>query len=147
MSVPAGCCHSLLIHVKSCQKKWTSQQEQQPKDKRRPLPPLPEELADQKDPSKLAASSEQASLPLTSAEIDAFNARMFSVFDRAALAVCKHCSRSFSDEAFVRHSKVCSAEKPFKPLKVDSSGCESHWARPHCVIDHVIASSRNCPIP
>jgi hypothetical protein len=107
---------SLLIHIKTCQKKWLAEEAQKPVKARRSLPPPPRELADPSNASKLAASAKDIKLPTSAADIDAFNARSMSVWDSASLNGCPHCGRTFTAEPFARHQKVCSAEKPFKPL-------------------------------
>lgn len=137
--------HSLLIHVKSCQKKWVKQNEQQPPGKRRPLPPPPPELADPGDPSSLASSTDALLLPSKPEDIDAFNARMFSYWDQVSLEGCPHCGRTFNQEALDKHKKVCSAQKPFKPLHKSSSegyvGCPP--ALLILILRFVVLSSRS----
>ena len=45
-----------------------------------------------------------------------FNEDAFQNFNDNALVPCKHCSRTFLPEALKIHRKICTAEKPFKPL-------------------------------
>eukprot|EP00873_Tetraselmis_striata_P004724 jgi/Tetstr1/424988/TSEL_015458.t1 len=113
---------SLLIHIKTCQKKWLAQEAQKPGKERRALPDPPPELADPSDPAKVAASNKDVSLPTSAAAVDAFNARMLSVWDTASLNSCPHCGRTFTAEPFTRHQKICSAERPFKPLSSAAKG-------------------------
>ena len=53
-----------------------------------------------------------ASPSLTS---DALNDAAYRHWAENVLEVCPHCTRSFTPEALVHHSKACTAEKPAKP--------------------------------
>ena len=54
-------------------------------------------------------------LQLTAHRSAAFNARMFEVYNSASLVKCGHCGRSFNEEAFAKHQKLCTAETPGGP--------------------------------
>jgi hypothetical protein len=53
---------------------------------------------------------------LNEEEMIQFNEDAFQNFNDNALVPCKHCSRTFLPEALKIHRKICTAEKPFKPL-------------------------------
>ncbi|WIA23723.1 hypothetical protein OEZ85_000409 [Tetradesmus obliquus] len=85
--VPAS---SLLIHVPQCAAKWCQQHNA---------------AAAPAAPPELPSSAEQ--LPRGAAAVEAFNAAMSSYWQQAALQRL---------EALASHSKVCTAERPHKPL-------------------------------
>lgn len=95
-----GSC-SLKIHIPQCLGKWNKVNAMKPAGERRATPTTPPEL--------------QTALPMDTLSIDAFNNKMSALFTRASLATCSHCGRSFSDEAFIRHQKICRREHPAKP--------------------------------
>jgi hypothetical protein len=92
---------SLMIHVPQCQEKWLQKEEQKPKNERRKLPLCPSVLDDP--------------LPTDPAGIDEFNSTMFSIYNGVSLCQCPHCGRSFNEEAFKTHQKMCTAETPGGP--------------------------------
>ena len=69
---------------------------------RRALPPPPPELTED--------------LPTDPAGMDQFNASMYAYWDRVSLIVCRICTRSFRQEPFEKHAKVCTADNPGGPL-------------------------------
>ena len=44
------------------------------------------------------------------------NVQAFDDYNEKALETCPNCHRSFNPQAFKRHGKICSAERPFNPL-------------------------------
>lgn len=46
-----------------------------------------------------------------------FNEEAFDGFNKNALIPCKHCNRTFLPDSLKIHRKICTAERPFKPLK------------------------------
>jgi hypothetical protein len=58
-------------------------------------------------------------LPTDPVAIDAFNAKMASIFSGAghgeeSMKECEHCSRAFREAALMQHQRLCTAEKPMK---------------------------------
>ena len=102
---------SLPIHIPQCQDKWAQKEAQKPKRERRAPPPCPFDV--------------DAPLPRDAAGIDDFNARMFEVYNGASLCQCTHCGRSFHEEAFARHAKMCTAETPGGPHARRAAGAAS----------------------
>jgi hypothetical protein len=92
---------SLAIHIPQCQDKWLQKEEQKSKAERRPLPNCPFILDDP--------------LPTDPAGIDEFNSTMFSVYNGVSLCQCPYCKRSFHEEAFKKHQKLCTSETPGGP--------------------------------
>ncbi|KAK3274927.1 hypothetical protein CYMTET_16918 [Cymbomonas tetramitiformis] len=95
---------SLLIHIPQCQQKWLTAEASKPPKERRALPAAPNEL-------EWVSSANR----LSEADIDEFNDRMYHLWETRGLMTCKHCGRSFKEEAFKRHSKGCTAASPSKP--------------------------------
>ncbi|CAG9459987.1 unnamed protein product [Pedinophyceae sp. YPF-701] len=77
---------SLPIHVKKCKEMWSKRSE-------RPMPAEPPELAEP--------------LPKAAAAIEAFNNKMFDIYNGASLARCPGCSRTFNEEALAKHMPSC----------------------------------------
>jgi zinc-finger of a C2HC-type len=99
---------SLPIHVPQCQEKWVKKEETKSKADRRRLPACPLDLDEP--------------LPLNGDDIDAFNMRMFDIYNGVSLCQCVHCGRSFNSEAFERHKKLCTAETPGGPHAMRAPG-------------------------
>ncbi|KAL4503233.1 hypothetical protein ABPG72_000839 [Tetrahymena utriculariae] len=95
---------SLAIHLKTCEQKWHIEQEKLPKKDRRPLP---------KPPAQLEALLKGE---ISMDQMESYNNKAFDSYNTDALYPCKHCNRTFTQTALQHHSKVCTAEKPFKPL-------------------------------
>lgn len=49
-------------------------------------------------------------------EMIKFNEEAFNGFNENALVPCHHCGRTFLPDSLKIHRKICTAEKPFKPL-------------------------------
>ncbi|GIL72949.1 hypothetical protein Vretimale_4597 [Volvox reticuliferus] len=94
---------SLMVHIPQCQKKWVMVEAQKPRREQRPLPPMPPEL-------------ERGVLPTRPEEVEEFNSRMYSYWDKVSLVACPICARTFRPDAFERHAKVCTPDNPGGPL-------------------------------
>ena len=46
-----------------------------------------------------------------------FNEEAFNGFNQNALVPCRYCNRTFLPDSLKIHRKICTADKPFKPLK------------------------------
>ena len=55
-------------------------------------------------------------LPKDQHGIDDFNRRMQEHYERYSLVRCPNCERTFQWEAFAKHEKVCTPEKPMKAV-------------------------------
>ncbi|KAK9848940.1 hypothetical protein WJX84_004493 [Apatococcus fuscideae] len=93
---------SLGIHVPQCQKKWIDQESQKDPRERRPLPEAPKQLA-------------SGGPPKTAQEIAEYNSQANKQFEEKCMNGCPYCNRTFSDEAWVKHQRICSAARPFRP--------------------------------
>mmetsp|Transcript_16 Transcript_16/g.48 ORF Transcript_16/g.48 Transcript_16/m.48 type:complete len:421 (-) Transcript_16:227-1489(-) len=108
---------SLGIHLPQCLTKWQADEERRAPDERRRRPPPPEELADPNNPAVIRNFKDgvaEGVLPSHPLEVEAFNARMESYFEKASLAQCPNCGRTFNWEALERHKKTCTADNPMK---------------------------------
>ena len=97
---------SIKIHLKTCKKKWKIEQSRKPRKERRKLPEAPmgfDDLINNKKASKK--------------KIFEMNNMAFDNYNEQSLESCKFCNRSFNSEAFVKHKRLCTAEKPFKILQ------------------------------
>lgn len=54
-------------------------------------------------------------LPTDPVQIDAFNAKMAAIRNGEQIFACEHCGHSFHATAMKNHTKLCTAERPFKP--------------------------------
>eukprot|EP00210_Caulerpa_lentillifera_P002406 g2307.t1 len=100
---------SLLIHIPRCQKLWEERESLKPrKQDRKPLPDLPPFIKD----------FPNITLPTDPAEVKEFNDTMYEYWDRFSLYVCQICGRSFKEESFEKHQKVCTPENPGGALGV-----------------------------
>ena len=98
--------NSVMIHVKACQKKWQTQQESLPVEKRKKCPQPPPEFI-----------SLTSGIKLTGEDIDIINNAGFNEYKESALDKCKNCNRSFNPQAFKKHVNLCTPEFPLNPLK------------------------------
>lgn len=96
---------SIMIHVKACQKKWEIAQEQLPRERRRKCPQPPPEFLMLTGQAKLTGS-----------QIDDLNTIGFNQYNDEALEKCPYCNRSFNAQAYMRHMKLCTEDKPLNPL-------------------------------
>lgn len=71
---------SLPIHIPQCQKKWLLEEENEPANERRPLPPQP--------------NADIAINGGARAAFDRFNFEAFAAFEQG-LQQCPHCQRRF----------------------------------------------------
>jgi len=99
---------SIKIHLKSCIKKWDIIQSRKPKKERRPCPTAPKGFDQMMSKKKI-----------TRKDIQKVNEEAFEEYNETALEMCPYCHRSFNYNAFKRHGKICSEEKPFNPLNKD----------------------------
>lgn len=97
---------SISIHLKNCENKWEIEQSKKPKKERRPCPQAPRNFMD-------VISKDN----ITHKELEVLNTKAFEGYNEVALEKCVNCSRTFNSESFLIHKKLCSADKPFKPLK------------------------------
>ena len=122
---------SLGIHLPQCLEKWFAEEAQRPIADQRPAPLPPPELADPEDPHRIRSFKhgvEEGILPSRREDIEAFNRRMYALWDTASLCPCPNCGRAFSWQAFERHKALCTAESPMKGLtgrKIPDTTCES----------------------
>lgn len=95
---------SVGIHLKTCRKKWDIEQSKKPKNRRRKCPEPP-----------MGYDEFMKKKKITETEMIVMNEMAFDNFNQN-LDQCKHCERTFNYDALLRHKKICSASKPFKPL-------------------------------
>ena len=95
---------SIMIHVKSCQKKWALTQESVSPEKRRKCPQPPSEFL------KLTGQK------LTGSQIDVINTAGYNEYKEVALEKCYNCNRTFNSTAFKKHGGICTSNKPLNPL-------------------------------
>ncbi|EGR29690.1 zinc C2H2 type family protein, putative [Ichthyophthirius multifiliis] len=93
---------SLQIHIKTCEQKWDIEQSKLPKKDRRPCPKPPQNI------NQLGG--------MNANDIQNYNNQAFDAYNNDALIPCKFCNRTFTQTALEHHKKVCTAERPFKPL-------------------------------
>eukprot|EP00803_Ostreobium_quekettii_P009892 evm.model.scf_51.3 EVM.evm.TU.scf_51.3 scf_51:20961-32029(+) len=94
---------SLPLHIPRCQKLWEDREALKPnKRDRRAVPDPPPELS--------------SDLPMKLKEIDAFNEKMYKYWNKISLIECPICKRTFTEEAFESHQKVCTTHTPGGPL-------------------------------
>ncbi|XP_024358042.1 uncharacterized protein [Physcomitrium patens] len=91
---------SLPIHIPQCQKKWLLEEENKPKNHRRPLPPQP--------------NLEKAISNGDAQAFDVFNSEALEAFEQT-LQQCHHCQRRFLPKPYLHHQKGCTAVNPAKP--------------------------------
>lgn len=97
---------SIKIHLKTCKKKWKIEQSKKPRNERRKLPKAPigfNNLTNNKESTKK--------------EIFEMNNKAFDNYNEQSLECCQFCNRSFNSDAFTRHKRICTADKPFKMLQ------------------------------
>lgn len=97
---------SISIHLKNCEKKWDVEQMQKPKNQRRPCPQAPKNFMDVISRGNITYKA-----------LEELNTKAFEEYNEIALEKCMHCNRTFNSESFKVHQRICSADKPFKPLK------------------------------
>eukprot|EP00210_Caulerpa_lentillifera_P004634 g4420.t1 len=140
---------SLMIHIPRCQKLWIQREAKKPwKEDRRPLPELPTLIKDFPD----------VKLPTDPKEVVEFNNAMYEYWDRVSLCVCKLCGRSFKEESFEKHQKVCTSENPGRTLGVSKQyhvplqeslsheskkeNCQERRLQPKCLVCYLCG--RHC---
>lgn len=69
-------------------------------------------------------------LPKKREEIDAFNRRMATYWDRASLCPCENCGRTFSREALERHRVLCTPDNPMKSVPGSNKPPQTTTAQP-----------------
>jgi hypothetical protein len=97
---------SLGIHEPQCLKKWHNQNDQLPKEQRRPAPQKPTMI-----------------LPNVNGSIDTqrLNEAAWAA-SQANLAPCHNCGRTFNPDRLAVHQKSCRPGKPLKPLNTSARG-------------------------
>lgn len=96
---------SISIHIPNCEKKWVQEQELRPKKERRPVPKAPsnwDAIINQKD--------------ITHKDLEKLNNQAFEEYNEFSLERCQFCQRTFNSESFKKHQRICTAEKPMKPV-------------------------------
>ncbi|KAG0599174.1 hypothetical protein M758_12G133400 [Ceratodon purpureus] len=91
---------ALPIHIPQCQKRWLLEEENKPKNERRPLPPQP-------NPGEAIRNGGAQAF-------DNFNTEAYAAFEQT-LEQCPHCQRRFLPKPFLRHQNGCTAANPAKP--------------------------------
>ena len=94
---------SIGIHEPQCLQKWHKENNQLPKNMRRPAPKKPEGL-----PSLSSGSK--------SSGIDQWNEAAWQS-SQSQLLPCKNCGRTFAPDRLHMHQKSCTPSNPMKPLK------------------------------
>lgn len=110
---------SIGIHLKTCRKKWDIEQQRKPKNRRRKCPDPPQGYDEFMKKKKI---TEKQMIQMNEMAFDNFNQN---------LEKCKHCERTFNYDAFVRHRKICTASKPFKPLNKTLGKRKSNVSKPN----------------
>ena len=87
---------SLDIHLKSCKKRWETEQAQKPLRERKPLPQPPTEM------QTLTTAGEGSEITMK-----AYNDVAADQFNKKVLEKCDGCGRTFNPEALVKHQKSC----------------------------------------
>ena len=59
-----------------------------------------------------------------------FNTDAFNGFNENALIPCKFCNRTFLPDSLKIHRKICTADRPFKPLKKKANRAPVHQVKP-----------------
>lgn len=123
-----------MIHLKSCEKKFISEQSQLPRGKRKKLPPRPAYLGGpgggedggavtpQRPASASAAGVGMKGGPtgaggisgMTDAQLKAANDAAFREFNDKQLESCPNCGRTFLPDRLAIHLKSCKVEAPAK---------------------------------
>ena len=85
---------------------WAIKQKDKPKKQRRPCPNPP--------PGFMALINKDK---ITREDIANMNNLAFTNYNEVALIPCHFCNRTFSNDAYEVHKKICSVDRPFKPLK------------------------------
>ena len=91
---------SIAIHEPQCLKKWNNENNQLPKELRRPQPQKPNLL-----PTINGGGVDR----------DRWNEAAWQSA-QSNLVECEHCGRTFNPDRLYVHQKSCSADKPLKPL-------------------------------
>lgn len=78
---------------------------QKPRSERRPCPQPPRGLMQLLEKDKI-----------TRKDLQAYNSGAYHQYNTESLNQCEHCGRTFGDKPFKNHRKICTAERPFKPL-------------------------------
>ena len=88
---------SIDIHLKTCKKKWETEESKKPKNDRRPLPQPPKDF----DSIKIKGGSMKQS------EMDALNEEAFNKFNEESRVPCSNCGRKFLPERLEVHLRSC----------------------------------------
>lgn len=88
---------SIEIHLKTCKKKWETEEAKKPKKDRRPLPQPPKDF----DNVKIKGSSMKQS------EMDALNEEAFNKFNEESRVPCQNCGRKFLPDRLEVHLRSC----------------------------------------
>ena len=101
---------SINIHLKNCQKKWDIEQEKKPIKNRKPCPQPPKGYMESINKTNV-----------THKDLEKINNVAFEEYNDIALEPCHFCGRTFNAEAFLIHKRICTSEKPFKPINTKQS--------------------------
>ena len=86
---------SISIHIPQCKKKWEYQQNQLPKNERRPIPEEPANF------EKILKGEMKQS------ELREYNDTAFDDYNKKALEECPNCKRTFVPRALEIHLRSC----------------------------------------
>jgi len=100
---------SLQIHIKTCIKKWENEEAKKPPKERKPVPQPPKQLDAVMDKLNNDGKVDWAAL-------ESYNTKANDEYNEKALDKCEFCNRTFLPDRMPIHRKVCTKEKPFKPL-------------------------------
>jgi len=90
-------------------KKWEIEEGKKPKKERRPMPQPPKQLVQVLDKINTGGG-------VNWDELETYNQKANDEYNEKALIYCGFCNRTFLPERLSIHQKICTAEKPFKPL-------------------------------
>ncbi|KAI9980064.1 hypothetical protein PInf_026889 [Phytophthora infestans] len=96
---------SFEIHLKQCKKLWVQQEEQKPKNERRPIP---------KTPPKLGQGGEDTSKGMSRQELEALNQAAQEAYNVHGMEKCDFCGRTFAEGRLAIHNKSCRADNVSK---------------------------------
>jgi hypothetical protein len=99
----------IKFHVKACKDKFEAKEAKKPEDQRKPVPSEPENWNEMIGKIK---EGKQMSLD------EIMYQKELNKLTQEAHVKCDFCHRKFPAEKLMAHGKLCTKEKPFKPLKI-----------------------------
>lgn len=96
---------SFEIHLKQCKKLWVQQEEQKPKNERRPIP---------KTPPKIGQDGVDKSKGMTRQEVEAANQAAQETYNVHGMETCDFCGRTFAEGRLTIHNRSCRADNVSK---------------------------------